>query len=233
MLAVCALLLSPPSPDAAELLRRAGERIVAMEGFSVRIRSEQAAGQAGPLFPNLRLDRGDLGRWRVDHGIPGSYWVSDGLRWLVVNGPARQYRGASEGPMTRGMRALLQRWILRFENLPAMAAQGRFLRDETLERGARRIRCALVEVRSGSKANPWRERLWIELETALIWQAEFDPRSLEAAPGRAADETGPGMVAIRGAAVLSRYDWIAVDRPESGVDFDVRPPAGYRPAPER
>ncbi len=80
--------------EAGELLTKAAVRLIAMEGFSVMVEREQPRQQIGMV--RLRIDRGELGRWRIDHGLPGSYWVSDGLKWLIVIGPSREYREASE-----------------------------------------------------------------------------------------------------------------------------------------
>jgi hypothetical protein len=208
--------------EAEQLVRGAGERLFGMEGFSVRIRVESLDRGVGARLQEVRVDRGSLDRWRVDHGLPGSYWVSDGLKWLVVAGATKEYREAAEGPMVRGIRERLRDLLLRFENLPALAPGGRVIRSQTLERGGRRVPCVVVEVRSREAASPWRERLWIEPETALIWEAEFEPGVLDA-----------GAEAQRRGRRLARYDWIKLDAPEREDVFAAQPPAGYRRVPAR
>jgi len=59
----------------------------------------------------------------------------------------------------------------RFAILSKLEAEFQYVRMETLKVKGQPIRCAVVAVRPDDPAEIWRDQLWIELETGLIWKS--------------------------------------------------------------
>jgi outer membrane lipoprotein-sorting protein len=100
--------------------------------------------------------------------------------------------------------------------LGSIEAEFRLLKLEDVKTAGKRIRCAVISVTPNDKTLGWKQRLWIDPETAFVWKSV-----MQLPPGR--DEISELM------ATEETVIWDEVQiGPISDEAFAFTPPPGFR-----
>lgn len=243
MLPVCLLLLQAAGPpDAQTLVRSMAEFYFTLEAYSVEIRQEFITiGQTRP-GRRLRLDRGPHGETRLEMLKPSRLLqTTDGAVAFQYNAAAGQYRQEEHGgPITRAISEGAGGFVRRFEKLAALTGQARFLRWDAVKEQGRRVRCALIEVRSEAASRQgWVEKLCIEPDSTLVLRSELRWTGVPSRSTGLGDASLPssrpgsmspafGGVQPDGGTQVTQYRWLSVGSVAPGVSFRFDPPVGAR-----
>lgn len=187
-------------PDANELLKKTGERFFGIENFDVEVKVANLGGRPDERKMRIAL-RGDESLL-YDPGL-GSQWIVRHARLIRVHDGNKEWtETAAEGPALRSLQRWIEPFVTRFEKLAGASFETEFVKWQELKRGSRKVRCAMIRLRPKTPAEGlWKETLWIEPESALVW------RSLWIEP-----MLGGGTTALETIRQVD-YDWRVVDSP--------------------
>lgn len=212
------LLLLPaaaqPPLDVNDLIKRTGEKFFALENFDVELKISHFGDR--PLERKMRLARREDGSLRFDPRTGYLTIVRDG-RLIRISSERKEWtEAAAEGPAMRSLQAQFEPYISKFEKLVAVAFEVEFVKWEDLKRDGKRVKCAAVRMKpKDASQGVWRETLWIQPESALVWRSLWEETRV-----------GPG-----GAMSTARqvdYDWRAAAAPIAHEVFDSEKLKKYR-----
>ncbi len=170
-----------PQANLRELLERSSQVYAsAAQGVSVRatVLQDGAAGERGLTASNqvrvVRSETASLFEFRTTRYL----WIADAQRALTWNPDSGRYFVTTEDGRDRKLIAgYIDYWYRRvwgrFANLSKLEAEFRQTGTENVRGDGRKIQCAVVDVIPSDPRETWRERLWIEPETGLIWRSNM------------------------------------------------------------
>jgi len=186
--AVFALILVA-EVDANALLQRVAANYAALKSFSLEVRQNQQAGPGGGSVlrgtTRIGLDAGAGNRYCYREtrdnamsldSLPALTIVSDGQAiWRIDGrqpGPVQEEPGLYSDRLVREAIHALHR---RFAMLDGPAMRARYVKSEKV----RGKQCAVVEIENRLSEAPeqWKERLWIDPESATILRSVFTNNS--------------------------------------------------------
>jgi hypothetical protein len=197
---LAAAVYGQAAPDADELLRKTGERFYGLANFDVGMRVANLGDRPNERKFRIALREDDS--LLYDPGT-GSQWIVRDARLIRIHDGNKEWtETAAEGPALRSLQRWIEPYVTRFEKLAGASFETEFVKWQELKRGAKKVRCAMIRLRPKTPAEGlWKETLWIEPESALIW------RSLWVEP-----MLGGGTTALETIRKVD-YDWRVVDAP--------------------
>lgn len=184
----------------------------------------QSAGYTSTRERSKRVIRsGDRMRleYRAGRRPNGSLWcMAQGRAILYLQEQKHYFETEADSTSGKRVRRQLEHWyrILggRFAMLGSIEAEFRLLKLEDVKTAGKRIRCAVISVTPNDKTLGWKQRLWIDPETAFVWKSV-----MQLPPGR--DEISELM------ATEETVIWDEVQiGPISDEAFAFTPPPGFR-----
>lgn len=188
------------APDANELLRKTGERFYGLANFEVEIKAANLGDH--PYERKLRIALREDDSLLYDPGT-GSQWIVRDERLIRIHDGNKEWtETAAEGPSLRSLQRWMEPYITRFEKLAGASFETEFVKWQELKRGSKKAQCAVIRLRPTTKAEGlWKETLWIEPATALVWRSLWEEPLL-----------GGGPIARESIRQVD-YDWRVVDAP--------------------
>jgi hypothetical protein len=200
LLALAGAVFGQDGPEANELLKKTGERFFAIENFDVELKVANLGGRPDERKVRIALREDDS--LFYDPGM-GTVWIVRDARLFRIRDGHREWtETAAEGPALRSLQRWIEPYVTRFEKLAGASFETEFVKWQELKRGSKKVKCAMIRLHPKTPAGGlWKETLWIEPETALIW------RSLWIEP-----MLGGGTSALETVRQVD-YDWRVVDTP--------------------
>lgn len=175
------LLPDEPKIDIRKAMERTSQVYAsAAQGVSVRatVLQDGAAGEMRLAASNqvrvVHSETASLFEFRSTRYL----WIAASQRALTWNPDSGRYFVTTEDGRDRKLIAgYIDHWYRRvwgrFANLSKLEAEFRQTGTENVRGGGRTIECAVVDVIPADPRETWRERLWIEPETGLIWRSSM------------------------------------------------------------
>lgn len=206
LLALAAALFGQAAPDPNELLKKTGERFFGLANFDAELKVASLGDRPDERKVRIALREDDS--LLYDPGMGSSWMVRDGRLIRVHDGNKEWTETAAEGPALRSLQRWIEPYITRFEKLAGASLTTEFVKWQELKRGSKKVRCAVIRLQPKAPSEGlWKETLWIEPETALIWRSLwFEPF------------LGGGPVARETIRQVD-YDWRIVDTPPADSVF--------------
>lgn len=203
------------APDANELLKKTGERFYGLANFDVEMKIANLGDRPNERKLHIALREDDS--LLYDPGS-GSQWIVRDARLIRIHDGNKEWtETAAEGPELRNLRRWIEPYVTRFEKLAGASFETEFVKWQEAKRGSKRAKCAVIRLRPKTKSEGlWKETLWIEPETALIWRSLWEEPLLSGGP------------VARESIRQVDYDWRVVDTPPSDGVFQSEKLKKYR-----